>query len=64
MTIITHTIRRLMKDRTMSILSTDYAQVAGRFSQKIRFSSHVKAVNRTSSGAFPQLSHFSVDNMV
>ncbi|PLM88949.1 hypothetical protein CWN35_03445, partial [Klebsiella pneumoniae] len=63
-TIITHAIRRLMKDRAMSILSTDYAQATGTFSLKIRFSSHVKAVNRTSSESFPQLSHFSVDNMV
>jgi len=62
--IITHAILELMKDRTMSVLSTDYASSSGIFCLKIRFSSHVKAVNGNSSEAFPQLSHFSVDNMV
>ncbi|HBZ4242669.1 hypothetical protein FPV33_04795 [Klebsiella aerogenes] len=62
--IITYAIRQLMKDRTMPLLSTDKAHSSGTFCLKIRFSSHVKAVNRTSSEAFPQLSHFSVDNMV
>lgn len=62
--IVTHAILELMKDRTMSVLSTDYASSSGIFCLKIRFSSHVKAVNGNSSEAFPQLSHFSVDNMV
>ena len=62
--IITYAILELMKDRTMSILSTDYPSSLGTFCLKIRFSSHVKAVNGNSSAAFPQLSHFSVDYMV
>ncbi|TCC12594.1 hypothetical protein E0L21_08090 [Kosakonia quasisacchari] len=64
MTIITLRILALMKDRTESNLSTDYANKLGTFCAEFRFSSHVKAVNRNSSGTFSQLSHFSVDNMV
>jgi len=61
---ITHTIFTLMKDRPASVLSTDYANKLGTICVKIRFSSHVKAVNWNSSGGFSQLSHLSVDNMV
>ncbi|KMK15280.1 hypothetical protein ABW06_04690 [Pluralibacter gergoviae] len=61
---ITLTFLRLMKDRPMSFLSTDCVTNLGIFCVKIGFSSHVKAVNGNSSGRFPQLSHFSVDNMV
>ena len=62
--IVTIAILVLMKDRTTSFLSTDYANKLGTFCAEIRFSSHVKAVNRNSSDTFTQLSHFSVDNMV
>ena len=63
-TIITSAIVVLMKDRTASVLSTDCANKLGTICLKIRFSSHVKAVNRNSSVGYSQLSHFSVDNRV
>lgn len=63
-TVITWRILWLMKDRTASVLSTDCANKLDTFCVKIRFSSHVKAVNETSSQGFSQLSHLSVDNMV
>lgn len=63
-TVITVKIVRLMKDRTASVLSTDCANKLVTFCVKIRFSSHVKAVNRNSSEGYTQLSHFSVDNWV
>ena len=62
-TIITSKILLLMKDRTASVLSTVCANKLGTICVKIRFSSHVKAVNGNSSGRYSQLSHFSVDNM-
>ena len=63
-TIVTSGIVALMKDRTASVLSTDCANKLGTICVKIRFSSHVKAVNGNSSQGYAQLSHFSVDNMV
>lgn len=63
-TIVTSAIVVLMKDRTASVLSTDCANKLGTICLKIRFSSHVKAVNRNSSVGYSQLSHFSVDNRV
>jgi hypothetical protein len=63
-TIITGMIASLMKDRTASVLSTDCATKLNTICAKIRFCSHVKAVNGNSSEGFYQLSHFSVDNMV
>ena len=63
-TIITGMIAALMKDRTAPYLSTDCATKLNTFCAKIRFCSHVKAVNGNSSEGFYQLSHFSVDNMV
>ena len=63
-TIITSGIVVLMKDRTASVLSTDCANKLVTICLKIRFSSHVKAVNGNSSQGYAQLSHFSVDNMV
>ena len=63
-TIITSAIVVLMKDRTASVLSTDCANKLGTICLKIRFSSHVKAVNRNSSVGYSLLSHFSVDNRV
>ena len=62
--IITREIVVLMKDRTESVLSTDCANKLDTNCVKIRFSSHVKAVNWNSSRGYSQLSHFSVDNMV
>ncbi|WP_206524443.1 hypothetical protein, partial [Enterobacter hormaechei] len=44
-TIVTSKILLLMKDRTASVLSTDCANKLGTICVKIRFSSHVKAVN-------------------
>ena len=61
---VTGLILALMKDRTESVLSTDCANNLNTFCAKIRFCSHVKAVNGNSSEGFSQLSHFSVDNMV
>ncbi|HAU4369161.1 TPA: hypothetical protein F6W26_14620 [Citrobacter amalonaticus] len=61
---ITLTILRLMKDRTAPTLSTDCANKLNTNCVKIRFLSHVKAVNGNSSRGFSQLSHLSVDNMV
>ena len=63
-TIVTQEIFLLMKDRTASVLSTDCANKLVTICVKIGFSSHVKAVNGTSSRGYSQLSHFSVDNMV
>ncbi|EFC54527.1 hypothetical protein ENTCAN_08794 [Enterobacter cancerogenus ATCC 35316] len=45
MTIVTPEILPLMKDRTASVLSTDCANKLVTICVKIRFSSHVKAVN-------------------
>ena len=61
---ITGRIRQLMKDRTEPDLSTVCANKLSTFCAKIRFWSHVKAVNGNSSAGFSYLSHFSVDNMV
>ncbi len=62
--IITSAMVVLMKDRAASVLSTDCATKLDTNCLKIRFSSHVKAVNGNSSEGYAQLSHFSVDNMV
>jgi len=62
--IVTPTILVMMKDRPETYLSTDNASFLASYWVKFRLSVFVKAVDRTSSGKFSQLSHFSVDNMV
>jgi hypothetical protein len=63
-TIVTLMDPRVMKDRAAPFLSTDCVNKLDTNRLKIPFSPAVKAVNRNSSGGFPQLSHFSVDNPV
>jgi hypothetical protein len=63
-TSITLKILAVMKDRTEPFLSTDCANKLVTGWRKSAKTVRVKAVNRTSSGFFSQLSHFSVDNLV
>ncbi|ECP1496688.1 hypothetical protein FYR46_07010 [Salmonella enterica] len=64
MTSITFKILMLMKDQPSSVLSTDCANNLPTICLNFRFSSHVKAVNGTSSDGFTLLSQLSVDNIV
>ncbi|AFJ45922.1 hypothetical protein EBL_c07990 [Shimwellia blattae DSM 4481 = NBRC 105725] len=61
---VTARIVALLKDQTAPFLSTDCASKLITKPSKNRLSSLVKAVNRTSSCQFSQLSHFSVDKLV